>query len=88
MLKLSCDKFPLKIVAKCSQVSHTNYEYLMNRSQFSFRESKRASKLRQLCEGLATYETKLRLIGDKNERFREFRENIVRMSCEYRENVV
>ena len=50
-----------------SQNSHRVVAGVSNPSQFSFRESESARNVRQLCKGLATYATKLWLIGDKNE---------------------
>ena len=42
-----------------SQNSHRVVAGVSNPSQFSLRESESARNVRQLCEGLATYETKL-----------------------------
>ena len=55
------------LLSKKSQSRRKCLEPVSNLSQFSFRESERARYVTQICERLSTYETKLRLIGDKNE---------------------
>ena len=80
--KNSCDKISLKIVSKSSRVSRIRRQSVSNHSQCSFRESESARNARQLCEQLATYETKMRLIRDKKVINWDWIENKKRHTCE------
>ena len=63
--------FLLHIYLSSSQNSHRVVADASNpgwtHSQFTFRQLESRKNVKQPCEGLVPYETKLRLIGDKTE---------------------